>query len=46
MTLMNYLEMKANLKTFQRSQQLLDYLQPPEIEAVGGKIFAIGHIGQ
>jgi hypothetical protein len=46
MALMNYLEMKASLKNSQRSQQLLDYLQPPEIEAVGGKIFEIGHIGQ
>jgi hypothetical protein len=46
MALMNYLEMKASLKNFQHSQQLLDYLEPPETEAVGGKIFEIGHSGQ
>jgi hypothetical protein len=46
MALMSYLEMKASLQNFKHSQQLLDYLEPAETEAIGGKIFKINHNGQ
>jgi hypothetical protein len=45
MALMNYLEMKASLQDFKHSQQLLDYLEPPEIEAIGGKNLELNHKG-
>jgi hypothetical protein len=46
MTLMNYLEKKASLQNFKHSQQLLDYLEPAETEAIGGKIFKINYNDQ
>jgi hypothetical protein len=48
MALMNYLEMKASLWDFKKSHQLLEYLEPAEIEAIGGKYFKVklNHNGQ
>jgi hypothetical protein len=48
MALMKYLEIKASLLGFKHSKQLLDYLEPAEIEAIGGKNFklALSHNGQ
>ncbi|KAJ4445589.1 hypothetical protein ANN_12270, partial [Periplaneta americana] len=40
MALMNYLEMKASLQVANHSPELLDYLQPAEIAAVGGYILS------
>jgi len=47
MVLMKYLEMKASFQGFKRSKQLLDYLEPAEIQAIGGKNFkvALNHNG-
>jgi hypothetical protein len=47
MALMKYLEIKASFLGFKDSKQLLDYLEPAEIQAIGGKNFkvAIKHHG-
>jgi hypothetical protein len=39
MALMKYLEMKASFLGFIYTKQLLDYLEPAEIQAIGGKNF-------
>jgi len=41
MALMKYLEMKASFLGFKDSKQLLDYLEPAEIQAIGGKNFKV-----
>jgi len=41
MVLMKYLEMKASFRSFKHSIQLLDYLEPAEIQAIGGKNFKV-----
>ncbi|XP_023726242.1 uncharacterized protein LOC111874734 isoform X3 [Cryptotermes secundus] len=40
MALMSYLEKKGSLQNFKLSEQLLDYLEPAETEAIGGYILA------
>jgi hypothetical protein len=47
MALMKYLEMKASFLGFKHSKQLLDYLEPAEIQAIGGKNLnvALNHTG-
>ena len=41
MALMKYLEMKASFLGFKHSKQLLDYLEPAEIQTIGGKNFKV-----
>jgi hypothetical protein len=43
MALLKYLEMKASFVGFKHSKQLLDYFEPAEIQAIGGKNLKVAH---